>query len=229
MFKFFLSLIVLLCSISLLHAQKPILKNTKKPLVKKSKGALSSFAIPLIIKAQKGDSFAYLNKGSKLLYEVSQAGNSYNFMVTINGYDYNNGIHFNYEFPNSTKKGNVYIDTAAMHNATKYVNRFDGSDYVLKDAASVWLSSKSFSDMVTKKTILQFDNEEAEIFFMPEENEANIKIIYKNKEIEVAGFAITNSDKGFGEKNLWIHDLSANPLILYMNFNGWIVKLKEIK
>ena len=170
-----------------------------------------------------------LYRGDKLVYHVNTGTKEYDFIVTINKYDFNKGIDFNYEMTNSSNtKGHVIISGAAKNTSKKYVNYFRGGDLKLTDAATVWLCYDNFMDLPAKKTQMTFDNGEEETFYRQDNDEVNPVIIFKGKEMKLDAFIINNGADGKGNKTLWVLNGSGNPLILKMDL-GWTIELKEVR
>lgn len=192
--------------------------------------AQSAMYLPIMIKNDDGSTSSYdIKKGDQLVYQVSAFGAEYDFIVTVNSESSENGIDFNYEMTNSSNtKGHVTISADAKNKATKYVNYFKGGELNLTDACTVWLSNKNFSDMPSKKTVMQMDNNSPQTFYRPENDEVAplVKIKGENKKLD--GFIINSAADGKGDKTLWINGISSNSLILKMDL-GWTILLKEIR
>jgi len=167
-------------------------------------------------------------KGDQLVYHVNAGGSEYDFIVTLNKYN-QKGIDFNYEMTNATNtKGHVVITAEAKDGARSLVNYFKGGELNLKDASTVWLSYATFTDMPTKKTVLSFDGSEQVTMYRPENDEAKQVVVVKGQDRTITTFKINNAADGTGDKTLWIHNNSSNPLIIKMDL-GWTIELKEIK
>lgn len=192
--------------------------------------AQSDFVLPITVKNEDGSSsFFDIKKEDTLVYQVKAGDKEYEFKVTINAHDSENGIDFNYEMTNANiTKGHVTISPEAQANATKYVNYFRGGNLKLTDASSVWLSNKNFRDMAQKKTIIQLDNNAPEIFYLPKDESVSTVVKIKGEDKTIEGFKINNAVDGNGNKTIWINDISSNSLIIKMDL-GWSIVLKEIR
>lgn len=201
-------------------------RKTTKPAIKPD----TSFTIPLMVKKEDGEMYYYdLKKGDQLVYHVNAMGQEYDFIVTLNHYSYASGIDFNYEMTApANKQGHVTISPKAKEASRKYHNYFSGGELKLTDATTVWFCDDNFGDMPKKKTRLTIDNDAPEIFYRPEKDEVMPVINVKGKEMPVEGFIVNNKADGSGDKTMWIHGISSNPLILKM-YLGWTIELKEIR
>jgi hypothetical protein len=228
-------LALLLCTTVLVTAQKTIKsKRTTKSKVTnktaKSTPRVNEFSIPITLREADGSSTFYdIGNGTQLIYAVEAFGKTYDFIVTLNDYDYERGIDFNYEMTNEENtKGHVSISKKGANESIKYINYFKGGELKLTNTSSVWLSSKNFMDMPDNKTTMQMDDAAPETFYKPEKNEVLHEIKVKGETKTIQGFMINNAADGTGSKTLWIHDISANPLIIKMNL-GFTIQLKEIR
>lgn len=168
------------------------------------------------------------SKGDQLVYHVNAGGSEYDFIVTLNMYN-KNGIDFNYEMTNANNtKGHVVITPQAKDESRNLVNYFSGGELNLKDASTVWLSYATFIDMPTKKTTLSFDGAEKIAMYRPENDEVKTVIRVKGQDHTINAFKMNSAADGTGDKTLWVHNSSANPLIMKMDL-GWTIELKEIK
>jgi hypothetical protein len=75
---------------------------------------------------------------------------------------------------------------------------------------------------------MSFDGKAAETFYRPEKDEVTPTINFKGKNVNIDGFIINNKEDGTGDKTIWIHNSSANTLILKMDI-GFTIELKEVK
>ncbi|TAD91319.1 MAG: hypothetical protein EAY75_03760 [Bacteroidetes bacterium] len=213
--------------------KKPAPKKTvaKKPVPKGKKIITTTGKTMLSLQVIKDDAtyFYDIVKGDKLVYEVNANGNKYDFIVTINNYDYNTGIDFAYEMTNESKtKGRVRISSKALQSSKKYVNYFTGGELKLVDALTVWMSYDNFNEISTRKTNLTFDNGAAETFYRPEADAVNPEIVFKGENVVLDGFKMTNEANGSGSKEVWVHNISSNPLILKMDI-GIIIELRAVR
>lgn len=208
-------------------AKQPVRKTTKSKA--KIKPVEDEVRLSLDYKTDQGVYMYDFKKGDKLVYHVNAGGNEYDFIVTVNKYSYEKGIDFNYEMTNADKThGHVIITPEAKDKARNYVNYFSGGDMKLTDASTVWLSYASFTDMPDKKTSMSFDGGEMTTMYRPEKDEVEPVVNIKGEDRTIDAFMINNSPDGTGDKTLWIHGSSANPLILKMNL-GFQIELKEIR
>jgi hypothetical protein len=223
-------LLPLLFGMLVINAQKKVLKKSNTNGSSKKQYAKKTFTIPILVVDDSGESTSIdLKKGTQLVYEVNANGNKYDFIVTLNDYEYNRGIDFNYKMTNENKtNGHVKISKNGKNESRKYVNFFGGGELLLKDASTVWLTGKNFAEMPNKKTDMQIDNADAETFYRQEKDEVYPEVIIFGKKQKLDGFIINNAADATGNKTFWIHNISANPLILKMDL-GWTVELKEIK
>jgi hypothetical protein len=205
-------------------------KTTKtKAKVTPTVEAEEELSLSFIIKDDEGPgSFWDFKKGDQLVYHVVNGSTEYDFIVTLNSYD-QKGIDFNYEATNANNtKGHVVVSADAKDKTHNYVNYFRGGELNLTNASTVWISYANFGDMPEKKTMMSFDGGPEETMYRPENEELahTVKIKGEDKKIDV--FTINNAADGKGDKTLWIHGLSANPLIVKMDL-GWKIELKEIR
>ncbi len=225
-------IVILSClfAAQIVNAQKVVTKKSHSNVHSKKQYAKKTFTIPIIVIDEIGESTSIdLKKGTQLIYEVNANGNKYDFIVTLNDYDYSRGIDFNYRMTNENKtQGHVKISKNGKNESRKYVNFFTGGELLLKDASTIWLTGKNFAEMPDKKTEMQFDNNDPETFYRQEKDEVYPEVIIFEKKQKLDGFIINNAPDATGNKTLWIHNISANPLILKMDL-GWTVELKEIK
>jgi len=207
-------------------AKKPVARIKPKPAAKPD----TNFTIPLMVQKEDGEMYYYdLKKGDQLVYHVNAMGQEYDFIVTLNHYSYASGIDFNYEMTApANKQGHVTISPKAKASSRKYHNYFSGGELKLTDATTVWFCDDNFGDMPEKKTRLTLDNGTPEIFYRPEKDEVMPVIKVKGKDRPVEGFIVNSKADGTGDKTMWIHGISSNPLILKMDL-GWTIELKEIR
>ncbi|MEO7310817.1 MAG: hypothetical protein ABIX01_10500 [Chitinophagaceae bacterium] len=214
---------------------KAAIKTTKKTSkVRKAKkivvGAAKTLNLSLSI-LKDDATFTYdLKKGDKLVYHVNAYGSEYDFIVSINGFDYDKGIDFNYEMTApASKTGHVKIGPAGFHSSRKYINQFSGGELNLTDASTIWLCYDAFyDDMPKRQTMMTLDNAAPELFYRPEEDAIEQEIKFKGEAVKVEGFLINNKKDGTGNKEIWVHNSSSNPLILKMDL-GWTIELKEVR
>jgi len=215
---------------------KATVKTTKKKSskAKKSKkmtlGAAKTLNLSLSV-LKDDATFTYdLKKGDKLVYHVNAYGKEYDFIVAINGFDYDKGIDFNYEMTApASKTGHVKISPAAFHSSRKYMNQFAGGELNLTDASTVWLCYDAFyDDMPKRQTMMTLDNDAPELFYRPEEDAIEHEIKFKGEDVKVEAFLINNKKDGTGAKEIWVHNSSSNPLIIRMDL-GWTIELKEVR
>ncbi len=207
-------------------------KKTSK--VKKTKkmalGAAKTLNLSLSVLKDEA-TFTYdLKKGDKLVYHVNANGKEYDFIVAINGFDYDKGIDFNYEMTAPVSKtGRVKISPGAFHSSRKYMNQFAGGELNLTDASTIWLCYDAFyDDMPKRQTMMTMDDAAPELFYRPEEDAIEHTIKFKGEMVGVEAFLINNKKDGTGSKEIWVHNSSSNPLIIRMNL-GWTIELKEVR
>ena len=213
---------------------KPKPRTVTKSKAKKGKkmaiGAAKTLNLGLSVLKDEATYTYDLKKGDKLVYHVNNYGKEYDFIVSINGFDYDKGIDFNYEMTApASKTGHVKISPAAFHNSRKYVNQFNGGELALTDASTVWLCYDAFyDDMPRRQTSMTIDGGAPETFYRPEEDAVEHEIMYKGELVKVEAFLINNKQDGTGNKEVWVHNSSSNPLIIRMDM-GWTIELKEIR
>lgn len=236
--------LILLSLSILLIADFTDAQTTKKKATAKKKKTVQKTASPktapvvidpvntdVLIKNEDGGSATEpLKQGDQLVYAVKSHGTEYDFIVTLNKYNSEDGIDFNYEMTNEAHtSGHVVISADAKYNARKYINFFKGGELTLTDAITVWMSGIAFSEMPEKKTIMTFDNEETpETMYRPENDEVAPIINFRGKPVAVDAFIINNAPDGKGSKTMWVAGISSGPLIVKLDF-GWSVLLKEIR
>jgi hypothetical protein len=217
------------------QAQKAIKKPVKaKTAVKKKKAVAPKPVAELlddpILNMDGGKSLYMGQTGDKLVYEVNAGGQVYDFIITIqepktDEYRYS----FDWEMTAPVNKsGHVNISKTAAFDSKKYMNYFKGGDLTLTDACTVWMTGENFGEMPDKKTTMQFDSNEPEIFYRKDEAETEQAIKYKGKEMKLDIFKIDNDKEGGNHRQVWVQGISAFPLIVKMDL-GWTIRLKEIK
>jgi hypothetical protein len=166
-----------------------------------------------------------LKNSDVLVYEVNQSGSVYHFEVTIK--EIREAVVFDWGMPEKDISGEVTLEKQAREQATAYLNYFsDGSEKVFTDTSTVWLSRKNYNELKKGNTILTLDNNGAERFDKKENS--TLGIMYKGKPMTLKMFRTDNGKTNTDQRQLWILDQAAQPLILKMNL-GWTIELKEIK
>jgi len=213
---------------------KPKAKTTAKSKAKKSKKMAIGAAktLDLSLSVLKDDAtFTYdLKKGDKLVYHVNAYGKEYDFIVAINTFSYDKGIDFNYEMTApASKTGHVKISADAFHSSRKYKNQFAGGEMNLTDASTIWLCYDAFyDDMPKRQTTMTMDDGAPEVFYRPEEDAVEHEINFKGETVKVEAFLINNKSDGTGNKEIWVHNSSSNPLIIRMDL-GFTIELREVR
>ena len=75
---------------------------------------------------------------------------------------------------------------------------------------------------------MTMDNGAPELFYRPEEDAIEHKILFKGETVAVEAFLINNKKDGTGPKEVWVHNSSSNPLIIRMDL-GWTIELREVR
>jgi hypothetical protein len=170
-----------------------------------------------------------VQKGDQFVYHVNAGGSEYDFIVTINKFSYENGIDFDYTMTNDNQtSGHVVISPTAKDKARDYINYFRGGDLNLTNSSSVWLSYSTFMDMPKKKTVMSFDGGAKTNMYRPANDEVVPVVKVKGVDRKIDAFMINSAADGTGDKTLWIHGSSSNPLIIKMDL-GFQIELKEIR
>jgi hypothetical protein len=166
-----------------------------------------------------------LKNSDMLVYEVTQNGSAYHFEVTIK--EIREAIVFDWGMPEKDISGEITLEKQAREQATAYQNYFsDSSEKVFTDTATVWLSRKNYNELKKGNTILTLDNNGAERFDKKENGTLNI--IYKGKPMTLKMFRTDNGKTNTDQRQIWVLDQAAQPLIVKMNL-GFTIELKEIK
>jgi hypothetical protein len=211
-------------------AKKTVSKPKTKTVKSKTTANSNKVELEMLIKQDDGSTtFEKLKTGDKLIYEVNAGGSTYSFIVTLNKANAKDGYDFNYEMTNENNtKGHVSFSKETLWETRNYVNYFKGGELALKDAVSVWLSGINFSEMPDKKTEIALDYNAPQTYYRPENDEYAPTINFKGKSVKIDGFFINNAVDGKGDKTIYIHNTSANTLILKMDV-GFTIELKEIR
>ena len=154
------------------------------------KASTKAGGVNLSLTAVKDDgTYSYdIEKGDELVYHVTNPnGKEYDFVITVNKFDYNAGIDFNYQILTAAGvKGHVTISPAAYHSSRKYVNYFGGGEMKLNDACAIWLCYDAFYDDIPKrKTVMTMDGNDPEVFYRPEYDEERPVIKFKGEEMKL--------------------------------------------
>lgn len=182
----------------------------------------------LLINDEGSTMYEDLMVGDKLVYQVSAGDMVYQFVVKPLSYTMETGIHFTYSMTSTPpREGEVKVLPQAKENSRKYVNFFSGGLLRLEDACSVWLSDANFNDLVNGKTIMTMDDQPPQTFSSPDDV-VQPEILWKGEKRKVDGFRLVNTDANKADKEIWVQNISANPLILYMN-RGWTVRLIAVE
>ncbi len=168
------------------------------------------------------NSSVQIGVGSVLTYEVKNAGDVYNFIVTIK--QIGDTIAFDYEMPQKEKKGTITILNNAVLNATVYYNLFAGGDVVLKDKCSVFLSQKNFTELRSDEANSNMKMA-AGVENFERRNAATTYVKYKGGNTILSYFEVQSSSSS---NKMWVMDNEKLPLIVKMDI-GWSIELQEIK
>ena len=230
---------VLFFSISAIQAQKAKPKKPVKKTASKTKSKTGSKIkttgddeYDLFICYEGGGPCTFtILKGDTLVYDVNQAGKSFQLFVVPNKFDAATIADFNWttSAPDS-RSGKVQVSTTGLKTATKYVTNFTAGDLKLTDASAVWISEKTFKEITTGKSALTIDGGTPENYSSPDADESNVTITYKDKQILLEGFAIQNKGLGQnGRKEITILNISQNLLIIKADLDGSNMVLKEVR
>lgn len=166
--------------------------------------------------------------GDTLVYDVNAMGNQYEFHVIIKKFTTTAGILFDWKMTDPVNKSGQVAITKEGQETNAYKNYFAGGTLTLTNASTVWLTGRNFRELPDKKTEMIIDDNDPETFVLPENDEVSPEINYRGKLIKLDGFILTNNKTGFGQKEIHALNISANPLIIYMNL-GWTIKLKAVR
>jgi hypothetical protein len=190
--------------------------------------ALCCFTAPSFAQKKKPQAAApglQLKNDDVLVYEVNNNGDIYHFEVTIK--EIREAIVFDWVMPEKDFSGEVTLEKTARDGATTYANYFaNGSEKIYTDTCTVWFSRKNFAELKKGSTICTIDQYGAERF--DKKPGAGLAIQYKGKPLTLKTINATNGKTGDAQRQLWMLDNAANPLIVKMNL-GWTIVLKEIK
>jgi hypothetical protein len=208
---------------------KAAVKKKKTVAAKPAERIMEIFDEPLL--SMEGGKSLYMGQtGDKLVYEVNAGGQVYDFIITTQqpkSDEYRYSFDWEMTAP-VNKSGHVNISKTAAIDGKKYMNYFKGGDLTLMDACTVWMTGENFGEMPDKKTTMQFDSNEPEIFYRKDGAETEQTITYKGKEIKLDIFKVDNDKEGGDHRQVWVQGISSNPLIVKMDL-GWTIRLKEIK
>jgi hypothetical protein len=158
--------------------------------------------------------FGWIHSGTGLAYSVNTEGADYQYIIVINGLYPELSFRWDMTFPIRTN-GTVKISQEAMDTATTQRNKFSvfGSDLLLEDETSVWISRKVYQALKAKMPVLINcgDNDEVgELLFF----KANTNYKTQLNDLVVLLPALY-AETGKGNK-YWILDDPDNPIILKM-------------
>lgn len=236
--KYLFAVVCLFVSFSLFAQTKPGVKKplpkktvAKKPTLKGKKVITTTGKTMLSLQVIKDDAtyFYDMVKGDILVYEITNGDKKYDLTITINNYNFSTGIDFTYETNTDPKiAGRITIAAKALQSGKKYVTNFYGGALKLSDALAVWMSYDNFNEISNRKTSIAMDNGASETYYRPEEDAVNPEIDFKGETAILDGFRLNNQQDGNGNKEIWVHNISSNPLILQLNM-GWTMVLKAVK
>jgi hypothetical protein len=235
----FIALLILAFGIAFsADAQKP--KGKKAPVkkgakTKSKKGSKIKTAgedeLDLFICYEGGPCTFSILKGDTLVYEVNQAGKSYQMYVIPNKFDAATSADYNWvtTAPDG-RSGKVGISTAGLKTSNKLITNLTAGDLKLTDATTLWVSEKVFKEITKGKSGIIIDGGAAENFSSPEADASIITISYKNKSVDLDGFLIENKPEGqAGRKAISILNISQNLLVLKIDTDMGSMVLKEVR
>ncbi len=223
----------LVFSLPLSAQKKPAAKapvKGKTAVKKKTSTAKSEF--PELICYEDGPCTFSFQKGDTLVYEMNNAGSTYNLFVVPAKFTPGVAADFNWFTTGAiTKKGHVVISSTALKSSRNYINFFQEGEVKLTDASAIWLCDANFSDLSKKETVITIDNGKPEVFKSPEEGDAvSAPVTYKGKPIEVEGFAIESKPDGAADrKEIWIMNISDNLIMFKITAANFTMQLKEVR
>lgn len=182
--------------------------------------------------ADPGGSTLITTPGLTLVYEVDFYGSEYDFIVHIN--EVRDGIRFDYEMTNDDNtKGSVSITADAFENATSLFNYFAGGPVELTDMTSVWMSKKTFNDLVgeARSATISVDGGQSTIEIKTVGTGTDFTIYNAISESHIRDVAYLDArteSTFFNAASFKIAFSRHLPLILEMNL-GWTIKLKEMR
>ncbi len=182
-----------------------------------------------LMKLEDGKYLYTGREGDQLVYEVNAGGNIYDFIVTLKPGKDEESLSFDWVMTAPVnRQGHVDVSAAAKDSSHKYINYFSGGNLNLTDACTVWMTGVNFRDMPGKKTSMQIDDNDPEMFYRKDEAETAYTIRYKEHDITLGIFKIDNDKAANQHRQMWIQGISSYPLIVKMDM-GWTIRLKEIK
>lgn len=192
-------------------------------------------AISTMIFAQKTTSFS-LTKGTKLIYNVEQGDNEYQFIMKITELD--KGVSFDWEMTAPVNRsGSVTMTPEAMKNAVALFNYFSGGKTTLTDETSAFISRGAYKAIEEKKAVslsVNGKNGTPELFEAlkgtTSEKNGSIYIDYikpvNGKDYSFDSYILENSD---GEQVVRVWKNAEFPLIIFMvtNFKIYLTQVEQ--
>jgi hypothetical protein len=187
------------------------------------------------------EAFADLSPGKvrEYVYGVEFNGTDYEFVVTPQAVDMDNGIRFKYAMTNASEtSGSIFIPKASIDTSHTQMNMFGGGEQTLNTATTVWISKAVFREIKEKGVTEINASGEKKVFTINADDEAARNAFYNPgvtgpiDMIMVDEFAkktkVIHLQSIDGREHIWINDDPANPLIYAMDL-GWKIGLKEVR
>jgi hypothetical protein len=171
-----------------------------------------------------------LEPGSILIYSVKREGQTSELIVTIE--QLKPVLKFNYKITfDPTTSGQVIMTQNALENADKQIDLLLGGKQYLDNATSLWISKKSFSELVSGDSTRVVTND-GSVFYI-KKLEDSVKKINVDDDTQYVNFIYAaqilkndNNEMDFGYSYKILDD-PDNPIILSMDL-GWTIELEKI-
>lgn len=182
-------------------------------------------ATNMFVYAQELTSFS-LTKGTKLIYNVEQGTNEYQFIMNIT--ELGKGVSFDWEMTAPVNKtGSVTITPDAMKSATALFNYFSGGTTTLAKETSAFVSRDAYTNIEKNKKVTLSANgingtpETFEVLGTNEsEKNGSIYLEYtrpvNEKDFTFQNYILENAD---GNKAIRVWKNAEFPLIIFMETN----------
>lgn len=193
--------------------------------MKKAFLLLGILSINLFVTAQEVTSFS-LTKGTKLIYNVEQGTNKYQFIMKIT--ELGKGVSFDWEMTAPVNKtGSVTMTPDAMKSATALFNYFNGGTTTLAKETSAFVSRNAYTKIEKNKKVTLSANgingtpETFEVLGTNEsEKNGSIYLEYtrpvNEKDFTFENYILENAD---GKNVIRVWKNAEFPLIIFMETN----------
>lgn len=161
--------------------------------------------------------------GTKMVYNCNFMGDTFDFNLHITDREAG-GVAFNYEMTNKINtKGSAAISPDALKTANKINCYFPTGNMQLRDATTIWLSTKSYEKLSNGEVVVIDIGNANEDLKLVSKQKMEVKAGGRTKSVKVL-YGVTNANHKF-----WILDDKKNPIILKWDIDfGWTGEIKKI-